>query len=155
MVMRIFCVAFLTSLLTSFAGADEGWLLFPAGEGSGKGKHVALLAGDDEYRSEEAMPMLGKILSQHHGFKCTVHFSVDAAGEIAPENKKSITGSEQLQHADAIVMSLRFRQWPDDDRKNFTDAIARGILLSVYARARMLLRDRLVVLAKKYWVKIG
>ena len=127
--IKIVVAAFLTGLLVNVSVADEGWLLFPAKEGAGQGKHIALLAGDEEYRSEEAMPMLGKILSQHHGFKCTVHFSVNEAGEIDPANQESVTGSEQLQHADAIVMSLRFRQWPEEDRKNFTDAIERGIPL--------------------------
>ena len=44
-----------------------------------RGKHVVLIAGDEEYRSEEAMPQLGKILAVHHGFKCTVLFSIDSA----------------------------------------------------------------------------
>ncbi len=35
-------------------------------------KHVVFVAGDEEYRTEETMPMLAKILSQKHGFKCTV-----------------------------------------------------------------------------------
>ena len=44
-----------------------------------------LLSGDEEYRSEEAMPQLGRILAKHHGFKCTVLFAIDkATGEIAP-----------------------------------------------------------------------
>ena len=43
--------------------------------GPGQGRHVVLLAGDEEYRSEEGLPMLAKILSQRHGFNCTVLFS--------------------------------------------------------------------------------
>ena len=59
------------------------WLIYPgAGDGPGKGRHIVLIAADQEYRSEQAMPMLAKILSQHHGFKCTVLFSVDADGTI-------------------------------------------------------------------------
>jgi len=45
-----------------------------------KGKHVVLLSGDEEYRSEEALPMLAKILSQRHGFHCTVLFALDPDG---------------------------------------------------------------------------
>ena len=33
------------------------------------GKHVVLISGDEEYRSEEALPQLAKILSTHHGFR--------------------------------------------------------------------------------------
>ena len=31
--------------------SGPGWLEFPAGKGAGAGKHVVLLAGDEEYRS--------------------------------------------------------------------------------------------------------
>jgi hypothetical protein len=63
----------------------------PAGEA--KGKHIVLLSGDEEYRSEEAMPMLGKLLSQRHGFKCTVLFSVGADGTIDPTAGGSLSAS--------------------------------------------------------------
>lgn len=97
----------------------------PAGES--KGKHVVLLAGDEEYRSEEAMPMLGKVLSQRHGFKCTVLFSVNADGVIDPTAGGSLTHPEALDSADAIVMLLRFRHWDDATTKKFQSAIQRGV----------------------------
>jgi hypothetical protein len=59
-------------------------LTYPAKSGPGRGKHVVFLAGDEEYRSEEALPMLAKILSQRHGFKTSVLFSVDDDGTINP-----------------------------------------------------------------------
>jgi len=59
-----------------------------------------LISGDEEYRSEEALPMLGKLLSQRHGFKCSVLFSVDADGTINPNNGASVTGIEALDSAD-------------------------------------------------------
>ena len=34
-----------------------------------KEKHVVLVSGDEEYRSEEALPMLGKVLAVHHGLQ--------------------------------------------------------------------------------------
>ena len=47
----------------------------PVSEGPGKGKHIVLLAGDEEYRSEEGLPMLGKILSQRiMGLNAPFHF---------------------------------------------------------------------------------
>lgn len=104
-----------------------GWVSYPGGEGPGKGKHVVLLAGDEEYRSEEAMPMLARILSQHHGFKCTVLFSADPDGTINPNLGTSLGQPETLAAADAIVMSLRFRKWADEAMKHFDDAIQRGI----------------------------
>ena len=41
---------------------------FAAGgrHGSGGGKHIVLVSGDEEYRSEEALPQLAKILAERH-----------------------------------------------------------------------------------------
>lgn len=107
--------------------ADTPFLELPGGEGPGKGKHVVLLAGDEEYRSEEALPMLAGVLSKRHGFKCTVLFSVNKEGNIDPNSGGSLTGSEALDTADAIVMSLRFRHWDDNAMKRFDAAFKRGI----------------------------
>ncbi len=94
--------------------------------GPGRGKHVVFLAGDEEYRSEEALPMLAKILSQRHGFTCTVLFSVDPDGTINPKNGKSLSDPAALETADAIVMSLRFRAWPDEDMARFDKRLRAG-----------------------------
>ena len=69
--------------------------------------------------------MLAKILSQRHGFKCTVLFALDPDGTINPDNNTSVPGIEALDSADGIVMQLRFRQWPDAAMKHFADAVAR------------------------------
>lgn len=90
------------------------------------GKHVVLLAGDEEYRSEEALPQLAKILSQRHGFKCTVLFSINANGEIDPDEHKNQPGLENLKTADLVVMSLRFREWPDDQMRHFDEYVQSG-----------------------------
>ena len=109
------------------AAAQSSLVFTPPAGVAAKGKHVVLLSGDEEYRSEEALPMLAKILSQRHGFTCTVLFSLDPDGTINPENQKSLPGSEALDRADAIVMSLRFRQWPDDAMQRFVAAWKRGV----------------------------
>lgn len=111
----------------TFASAQDTLVYEPAGDGPGKGKHVVLLAGDEEYRSEEGLPMLAKILSQRHGFKTTVLFPLDPDGTINPDNQKSLPGAEALDSADAIVMLLRFRAWPDETMKHFADAYNRGV----------------------------
>ncbi len=116
---------FALALVSSCLRAADHVVYAPAGEA--KGKHIVLLAGDEEYRSEEAMPMLGKLLSQRHGFQCTVLFSLGADGTIDPNNGASLSHPEALDSADAIIMSLRFRHWDDATRKHFTDAIARGV----------------------------
>ncbi len=95
--------------------------------GPGKGKQVVLVSGDEEYRSEECLPMLGKVLAEHHGFDCTVLFSVNDKGEIDPNNQMSVTSSKAFDTADLIVMALRFRNWLDVDMKHFEDAYIRGV----------------------------
>src|SRR5215204_4699734 len=55
------------------------FITYEAKDGPGKGKHVVFVSGDEEYRSEEGMPMLAKILAVRHGFKCTVLFSLNPA----------------------------------------------------------------------------
>ena len=126
---RAGCVAaFLLSLLLLLPAvrAADTSISYPAGRGPGNGKHVVLLSGDEEYRSEEALPMLAKILSQRHGFRCTVLFSVGPDGTIDPNSGKSLSNGAALETADAIVMSLRFRAWPDEDMARFDKALRAG-----------------------------
>jgi hypothetical protein len=103
-----------------------GWLEFPAGKGPGAGKHVVLLAGDEEYRSEESLPMLARILSERHGFKCTVVFSHDG-DVINPNNGASLGKPEALDTADALVLGLRFRKWNETALAKFDAALKRGV----------------------------
>ena len=125
-IQRLFFHSLLLLLsLVSGAAAQSTLVLTPPTPGSGK--HVVLLSGDEEYRSEEALPMLAKILSQRHGFKCTVLFALDPDGTINPDNVASLPGAEALDTADVIIMSLRFRAWPDATMKHFVDAYRRGV----------------------------
>ena len=95
--------------------------------GPGQGKHVVLVGGDEEYRSEEALPMLGKILAVHHGFKCTVLFSINPEdGTIDPMNQTNIPGLHHLQTADMMIIASRFRELPDDDMKYIDEFVNSG-----------------------------
>ena len=120
---------FLVTATAAFAAAaaPTTLVLNPPAGAKANGKHVVLLSGDEEYRSEEALPMLAKILSQRHGFKTTVLFALDPDGTINPNNGKSLPGAEALDTADVIIMSLRFRAWPDDAMKHFDAAFKRGV----------------------------
>jgi len=96
-------------------------------EGPGKGKKIVFISGDEEYRSEEGLPMLAKILAVRHGFKCTVLFPIDPAdGTINPNIQTNIPGFEELASADMVVMQLRFRELPDDKMKYFVDYLNAG-----------------------------
>src|SRR4029079_4274922 len=107
------------SFLLPLAQAGPASLSNPARAVPGAGRRVGSLAGDEEYRSEEALPMLAKILSQRHGFQCTVLFSVGPDGTIDPNAVGSLSEGAALDQADAIVMSLRFRHWADADMARF------------------------------------
>jgi hypothetical protein len=113
---------------SSIQSADpKDWVEYKPQRGPGNGKHIVLLSGDEEYRSEEGLPQLGKILSQRHGFKCTVLFAVDTNGVINPNNQKSLSHPEALDSADLIIMALRYRNYPDDVMKHFVAAYERGV----------------------------
>ena len=100
----------------------DHWVVYEGGEGPGKGKHIVFVSGDEEYRSEEALPMLAKIMAVHHGFKCTVLFAIDPeTGEIDPTNQTNIPGLQNLETADMMVLFTRFRELPDEDMKYIVD----------------------------------
>lgn len=93
----------------------------------GKGKHVVLVSGDEEYRSEEALPQLARILSQRHGFHCTVLFAIDpATGAIDPNRRDNIPGLQALDTADLMILMIRFRDLPDDQMKHIVDYVDSG-----------------------------
>jgi type 1 glutamine amidotransferase len=109
------------------SAADDPWVRYSGQAGPGRGKHIVLVAGDEEYRSEEALPMLGKILAVRHGFDCTVLFSINPQdGTIDPENQMSIPGLQHLDDADMMVIATRFRELPDEDMKHVDDFVQSG-----------------------------
>lgn len=103
------------------------WLTFEGGDGPGKGKNIVLVSGDDEYRSEEALPELAAILATHHGFHCTVLFAIDPrSGNVDPSYVSNIPGLEALDQADLMIILTRFRALPDDQMKHIEDYLKSG-----------------------------
>lgn len=122
-----FVVAVFASLSSAAALADEQWITFPGGQGAGQGKKVVLISGDEEYRSEEALPQLAKILSKHHGFTCTVLFAIDPDnGTVSPNLQTNIPGLEALDTADLMIIATRFRKLPDEQMKHVVDYVESG-----------------------------
>lgn len=120
-------VIIIFSTSCSISQPSKLWVTYAGSEGPGKGKHIVFISGDEEYRSEEALPMLAKILSQKYGFKCTVLFAVDpATGYINVETLDNIPGLENLQIADLMVIFTRFRELPDEQMKYIDDYIRQG-----------------------------
>jgi hypothetical protein len=115
-------LTFAASLLTA---AAQDLLTFTPPKPNGK--KVVLVAGDEEYRSEESCPMLAKILSRKHGFTCTVLFSMDPeGGYIDPNNQKNIPGTDKLDDADLLIIGTRFRDLPPDQIANFAEFLNAG-----------------------------
>lgn len=113
----------------------DAWLHYPGGEGPGEGKHIVLIAAEQEYRSEESMPMLARTLSKHHGFECTVLFSVNEKGEVDPtmpapfedrSQRHRIPGLEKLKSADCVIWLSRFMQLADDQKDLFHEYFDSG-----------------------------
>ena len=105
----------------------QPWVVYEGVDGPGRGKHIVLVSGDEEYRSEEALPQLGRILAKHHGFKCTVLFAVDKqTGDINPNERSNIPGLQSLQEADLMILFTRFRDLPDDQMKLIVDYFESG-----------------------------
>jgi hypothetical protein len=122
--MRLLLVALALHPLTGAARLDaaDPWLHLP-----GPGPKVVLVSGDEEYRSEEALPQLAKILNTHHGFDCTVLFAIDPkTGAIDPYVTDNIPGIEKVATADLVVLALRFRNLPDDKLKHLIDYAEAG-----------------------------
>jgi hypothetical protein len=120
-------LASLVSCAVAAHAAEPQWVTYEGSAGLGKGRHIVLISGDDEYRSEEALPQLGKILATHHGFRCTVLFAIDpATGEIRPDYQRNIPGTEALRTADLMVIFTRFRNLPDEQMRPIDEYLMSG-----------------------------
>lgn len=112
---------------TNRVAAESPLLVYQGKTGPGFGKQIVLVAGDEEYRSEEALPQLAKILALAHGFRCTVLFPIDPkSGIIDPNNGQNIPGLETLRDAELMIIATRYRDLPDAQMKEIDDYLRRG-----------------------------
>lgn len=117
----------LLAMLALPVAADESTLKLDGKAGPGNGRNIVLVSGDEEYRSEESMPMLAKILSEKHGFDCRVLFSWSADGtHIDPNNQKGVKGWEHLDDADLMIIGTRFRRPTAEDSRHITNFLNAG-----------------------------
>jgi hypothetical protein len=123
----LFLGAFSTILGGFSLAADEpSHVVYEGGVGIGAGKHIVYIASDHEYRGEETLPALARILAKHYGFRCTVVFGIDpATGAIRP-GSSDIRGLEVLRKADLMVVFMRFVNLPDEQMQHFVDYVDRG-----------------------------
>ena len=111
------------------------WLTYSGDRGPGVGKHIVLIAADQEYRSEYSMPMLAQLLAKHHGFHCTVLFNLNKDNEVDPTQKnawedKTIThnipGLEHLEKCDLLIMFNRLLTLPPEQLEHIYNYLDSG-----------------------------
>ncbi|MCH8924001.1 MAG: hypothetical protein IIA67_12735 [Planctomycetes bacterium] len=118
---------------------DARWLVYRGEHGPGEGKHIVLISADQEYRSEQSLPMLAKILAKHHGFHCTVLFGVNARGQVDPTmpvypkkgreaafKTHNIPGLEHLAKADLVIFFTRLLTLPPEQTRRIVGYIDSG-----------------------------
>ncbi len=118
--------------------ADESaqWLEYKGKKGlPGNGKRIVLIAADQEYRSEQSMPMLARVLAERHGFDTTVLFALNEDGLVDPTQKikwqdesamHNIPGLEKLADADLMILFSRLITLPDEQLQHFYDYLDSG-----------------------------
>ena len=116
------------ALLAGNLQSADPWLTFEGAPNlPGNGKHIVLVSGEPEYRSEETMPMLGKLLATRHGFKTTVLFAINPeTGLIDPTCRTNIPGLAAVDTADLLILNIRFRELPPQQNKHLTDYFNSG-----------------------------
>jgi type 1 glutamine amidotransferase len=130
--VRRSCVRLRTALVAclavsaALAAQQSASVVYQGTDGPGRGKHIVFLAGDHEYRSEETLPALARILSKRYGFKSTVIFTTNRETGFIEPGSSNISGLDALRTADVLVIFLRFQDFPDDEMQHIVDYVERG-----------------------------
>ncbi len=115
-------------LLELISPGQDSTLKWIEWEGRPDKPKIVFISGDEEYRSEESLVQLAKILNVNHGFNCTILFAQDPnrPGIIDPNYKNNIPGLNKLAYADLMVMLIRFRALPDNQMRFIDDYLKSG-----------------------------
>ncbi len=114
------------SVTTYGAESPNQQVVYEGTEGPGVGKHIVFIASDHEYRGEESLPALARIMAKHYGFKCTVIFGIDPADGTLQPGSSYLRGLEVLEEADLMVIFMRFINMDDDEMQHFVNYVDRG-----------------------------
>jgi type 1 glutamine amidotransferase len=124
------CVLLMLAIASPNAAAQTAanphLIVYRGTSGPGVGKHIVFLAGDHEYRSEESLPALARILAKQYGFTCSVFFTIDPKTGFIEPGSSDMSGLEVLRTADLLVMFLRFQDFPDAEMQHIVDYVDRG-----------------------------
>jgi type 1 glutamine amidotransferase len=104
---------------------DKYRVTYKGDKGPGLGKKIVFIASDHEYRSEESLPALARILAKRYGFTCTVVWALDDDGNILP-GSSNLKGLEVLDDANLMVIFTRFANFPDEEMQHINDYLERG-----------------------------
>jgi len=104
---------------------DDYRVVYEGKSGVGQGKHIVFIASDHEYRSEETLPALARILANRFGFTCTVVFALDSNRHIMPGGS-DLHGLKALDNADLMVIFTRFSNFPDEEMQHINDYLEKG-----------------------------
>ena len=113
----VWMIAAFTLSLSNFLvlAAEPTHVVYEGSGGIGAGKHIVFIAFEHEYRGEESLPALARILAKHYGFKCTVIFGTDPKTGFLLPGSSDLHGLSVLKEADLIVIFMRFINMPDDE----------------------------------------
>ena len=100
-------------------------VVYKGNSGPGLGKNIVFIATDHEYRGEETLPALARILAKRYGFTCTVIFALDENDNILPGGS-NLKGLEILDKADLMFIFMRFANFSDDQMQHFDKYLKRG-----------------------------
>ena len=126
---RTLLLAPLFAAASAFANpTPQQWLEYEAPRGKANGLKATLIAGDEEYKSEEMLPAFARILSKHHGFDTQVLFAQDpdAPGVVNPAYYHNIPGLQALRDSDLAVFFIRWRDLPDEQMEEIESYLKSG-----------------------------
>lgn len=128
MALGLLVVAILSAPAAPWAqvAGNPHLVTYDGSDGPGQGKHIVFVSGDHEYRSEESLPALARILSRHYGFRTSVFITTNAETGFIEPGSSHIAGLEALDTADLLVIFTRFQDFPDDEMQHIVDYIERG-----------------------------
>ncbi len=100
-------------------------VVYKGDKGPGVGKNIVFIATDHEYRGEESLPALARIMAKRYGFTCTVVYALDEQGYILPGGS-NVKGLDVLDKADLMVLFMRFAHFEDKEMQHFENYLKRG-----------------------------
>ncbi|MFP6612224.1 MAG: ThuA domain-containing protein [Pirellulales bacterium] len=123
--IAVLAVAVVADGFVALAAHPNG-VVWEGDGGPGKGKHIVFISGDHEYRGEESLPALARIMAKHYGFKCSFFVTTDPKDGTFKPGSNHITGLEALQTADLMVLFTRFQAFKDDQMQHIDNYLATG-----------------------------